>query len=316
VARGASGNVYCRIGGPGPAVVFAAHLDTVFPAETSIEPEQRDDGRILAPGFADNSLGLAGLLLLARKLVGAEMQTPVLLVATVGEEGLGNLRGAREILEREEVREFIAIEGIGLRDLVCSGPGSVRWRISASGPGGHSWSSRGQESAVESLVNYLGIVATMRNDDLAVNIGQIRGGTGPSVIAAEAEALLEIRSLDPGQLERGEHVVLDVLGRVEERSELDWKVESLGRRPGGQGEKGELYRDLIRIREELGVEGEEIALSTDANIAYAQGVPAVAIGLAEGGALHSLEEWCDPARLPEGLDLLLRLAQSRCQSSQ
>lgn len=311
VKRGESGNVYCRMGGPGPAVVFAAHLDTVFPADTDLRP-RLEGARIMTPGFADNSLGLAGLLVLAEKLSGMNLRRPALLVATVGEEGLGNLRGAREIIEKEAVAEFIAVEGIGLGDISCSGPGSVRWQISVSGPGGHSWSNRGQESAVESLIGFLGSAARLRDEDLFLNIGEVEGGSAPGAIAAEARGTLEIRSLDNRSLQSAEQAAQELFRRSASESSLVWLIEELGRRPGGQSPRGGLYRELVLVCQKIGIEAKEAALSTDANIAYASSIPAVALGLAEGGALHSLDEWCDPTRLREGLSLLVGLAARRC----
>jgi tripeptide aminopeptidase len=308
--KGESGSVYARIGPRGPAVVVAAHLDTVFSAETDITPRQEGQ-RIYGPGFADNSLGLAGLLALARRMAGQELDRGLLLVATTGEEGLGNLLGAREILKEHRVAEFVALEGIGLDPLVVSGPGSIRWRLEVSGPGGHSWSNRGQASAVEGLVSFLSQAKTLRTEELAVNIGRISGGSGASVIAGEAEALFELRSIDRDVLAQGESDFLSCLEDHREQSSLCWSISELGRRPGGRSPESGLIDSLIQIRAELGIEGPDRAFSTDANVAYSAGIPAVSIGLADGGDIHTVSEWGDLTRLGLGLELLFRLVEER-----
>ena len=142
----AVGNVVCRIGGDGPAAVFAAHLDTVFGPDQPIEIV-RAGGRIAAPGIGDNSLAVAALLALARRLAARPPGRPVVLAATVGEEGLGDLRGAKHVAATIDCACFVAVEGMSLDAIEVGGIGSERYRVTYSGPGGHSWSDRGTPNA-------------------------------------------------------------------------------------------------------------------------------------------------------------------------
>src|SRR3954467_853943 len=150
-----TGNVIARLGpADGDAVVFAAHLDTVFAAGTEIRFEE-SDGRLAAPGVGDNSIAVAALLHLARHLCGQTLSRPGALVATVGEEGLGDLRGAKAVVDELPVGAFVALEGQMLDAIKLAAVGSVRFRVTIRGPGGHPWGDRGTPSAAHGLVDAL-----------------------------------------------------------------------------------------------------------------------------------------------------------------
>jgi tripeptide aminopeptidase len=305
-----TGNVIAAIGGEGPdAAVFAAHLDTVFEAGTEIAFEE-EDGRLGAPGIGDNSVAVAALLHLARHLKDSSPARPVVLAATVGEEGLGDLRGAKALLEGLEAGAFVAVEGQMLGAIKTAGVGSIRMRVTVRGPGGHPWGDRGTPSAVHGLVDLLsGALAEAHGTDVVFNVGVLRGGTVINAIASEASAELDLRCGDDGRL-RG------VAARIEEilawaPDGLDVSVEPLGRRPGGSvAPDHPLVAAARRARERAGLPpAEEGASSTDANAAYGRDIPAITVGVTTGGNAHRLDEYIDLAPIPDGLAALEALAE-------
>lgn len=308
-----AGSVIARAGGPeGEApLAVAAHLDTVFPDVDEISV--RREGDVLhAPGIGDNSLGLAGLLFLARRWSGAESAgRPLVLAATVGEEGLGNLRGARAVVRALEPAELIALEGGGLRQLVTEGVGSARVGIDVTAAGGHSWQDRGRPSAVHVLLSLLApVVADPAT--ASVNVGEIAGGAGINVLAPDARATIEVRDTDTALLDAAVER-LTAAARAAARDGVTVSLEELGRRPGGSvAHDHPLVRDAIAALEAAGAGSPRlVASSTDANAALGAGIPAVTVGLAESAFIHSLDERVDVSSLPAGLTALARLVARR-----
>lgn len=308
------GNVVCRLGGPGPALAVCAHLDTVFPG-LEPAPPTRTGARLAGPGAGDNALGLAALLGLARALAANPPERPLLLVATVGEEGLGDLRGARHLLETEPVRALIAVEGHGIDSLAVGGVASARVRIAMRGPGGHSWSDQGQPSAVHALVEAAARMLAAAAPCVA-NIGVIEGGTAINAIAERASLLLDLRHGDPVPVEQA-------LARVERAAGValpagvDLEFEVVGRRPGGTGpESGPLVELAREARAAVGLgPAEEQLASTDANAAIALGIPAVGIGVSRGEDAHTEHEWIAVPPIALGAAALLGLVRRADQQS-
>jgi tripeptide aminopeptidase len=305
------GSVIARAGGgDGAPFVVAAHLDTVFADVEEIRV--RRDGAVLhGPGIGDNSLGLAGLLFLARRAAGARTGRPLVLAATVGEEGLGNLRGARAVVEDLRPAELVALEGGGAGHLITRGVGSARVAVEVTTPGGHSWQDRGRPSALHVLLALLApIVADPRT--ASVNVGELHGGAGINVLAPHARATLELRDLDTGRLDAA---MERLASAVEEHAAggATVRVEDLGRRPGGVvADEHPLVRDAVAALEEAGAGRPRlVASSTDANAALGAGVPAVTVGLAESAGAHALDERVDVTPLPAGLTALARLTARR-----
>ncbi|HEY8582443.1 MAG TPA: M20/M25/M40 family metallo-hydrolase, partial [Capillimicrobium sp.] len=207
----------------GPAAVVTAHLDTVFAADTPLAP-RRDGDTLHGPGIGDDSLALAALVHLARRLAAEPPRLPVVLAATVGEEGLGDLRGANGVLDAVACHALVALEGHGLDTLQTSGIASARLVARAAGPGGHSWGDQGTPSAVHALVRGLeeALDAAGRGH---LNIGVLEGGTSINTIAAAAEAQLDLRDADDAALDARADTVTAAL----ERHGL--AVERVGRRP-------------------------------------------------------------------------------------
>lgn len=306
----AAGNVLAGLG-EGRAqdtIVFAAHLDTVFPAGTEIAFVE-SAGRLAAPGIGDNSLGVAALLHLARHLGGRRLSRPVLLAATVGEEGLGDLRGAKALVAERTCGAFVAVEGDMIESLTVAATGSRRFRVELTGPGGHPWSDRGTPSAVHALLRPLAeLVEDLQRTGLVVNVGVLSGGTAINVIAAQARAEVDIRSPDDAELERAARRVRDVFARLPDGVVAD--VQWLGHRPGGRvAPDHPLVQAARRARERAGLPpAPEEASSTDANAAHGRGIPAVTVGITTGGNVHRLDEYIDLEPIPAGLAALAALA--------
>jgi tripeptide aminopeptidase len=304
-----AGNVVAPLGGEGPdTVVFAAHLDTVFEAGTDIAFEERE-GRLAAPGIGDNSIAVAALVHLARGLHDRPLARPVALVATVGEEGLGDLRGAKALLDAMAVGAFVAVEGQMLGSIKTAAVGSIRLRVTVRGPGGHPWGDRGTPSAVHGLVDLLaGALAEAHGADVILNVGVVQGGTAINAIAGAASAELDLRAEDDGALRAVAARVHEVLEWTPDG--LDVAVEPLGRRPGGRiAPDHPLVEAARRARERAGLPpAEEGASSTDANAAHGRGIPAITVGVTTGGNAHRLDEYIDLAPVGPGLASLEALA--------
>jgi acetylornithine deacetylase/succinyl-diaminopimelate desuccinylase-like protein len=298
----AAGNVLARFGAAGgPAAVIAAHLDTVFPAGTPLDP-RRDGEALHGPGIGDDCLGLAALLHAARLLAAAgEPRHPVLLAATVGEEGLGDLRGARAVLDEHACDAFVALEGHGRDTLQVAGIGSARVRARFTAPGGHSWGDRGAPSAVHALLD-AGAAALTAARGAHVNVGVIGGGTSINTIAAHAEAEIDLRDGDDAALEATRERVLAAL-RDATPPGVDLEVEAIGRRPAGATPSGHPLVEAAReARRRAGLPAaEENASSTDANAALGRGIPAICLGLTHGANAHRTDERIEIPPLAAGL---------------
>jgi acetylornithine deacetylase/succinyl-diaminopimelate desuccinylase-like protein len=314
----AVGNVYGRRTGRagGPGLLIAAHLDTVFPAGTDLAV-RRDGARIYGPGLGDNSMGVAALLHLAQALGQANVANAgdIWFVANVGEEGLGDLRGMRAAVDRlgDQVGAVIALEGCDPGRIIHAGLGVRRYQISAAGGGGHSWSDFGAPSAIHALVR---LAAQLTQIDAppeprsSFNIGVIEGGSSVNTIAERASLLLDLRATAPaalgtliGQVEQ------IVAGARAEEPRVTFEIEMVGDRPAGSIPREHVLAQLAGaayLAEGLGAIY-EIA-STDANIPLSRGIPAVCVGVCDGGNAHRLDEYIEPARLPSGMRALLWLA--------
>lgn len=303
----------------GKPLVVSAHLDTVFPRETDVIP-QRSGDRIQAPGISDDGRGLAVLLAVARVLIEVPLPLPfpVLFVATVGEEGPGDLRGVRHLLAGEESgfrpRGFISLDGVGLNRIVHRGVGSVRFRITARGPGGHSWTDFGCANPIHVLGTVVAEarkIALPSDPKTTLTVACWSGGTSVNSIPQDAWIELDLRSESGRELERleaGFRRVLDVeAGREGIRSKtgstLTLEIDTIGRRPAGSTKESEpLVRAASEATRYLGGTPTLIGSSTDANQAMSLGIPGVTLGAGgTGGGMHTLEEWYENRKGPEGI---------------
>jgi tripeptide aminopeptidase len=320
-----AGNVLAELpggaaGASTPVILLSAHLDTVFPAGTATDPVEQDT-RIIAPGACDNAAGLSGLLGLAAALRHAELipAVPILFAANVGEEGEGDLRGMRHLFDggayASRIAGAIALEGGGTSGVVTRALASRRFRVTVTGPGGHSWIDAGAANPILMLARALLALESLDlphgDPRTTLNVGQISGGTSVNSIPESATALLDLRSTDPLQLEAAEAALRETLEHwvvdaplVPTAAKVSnglrapaLSIEIIGDRPGGAlPTNSPLLTTLRAVDRHLNLRTETGLGSTDANVPLSRGVPAIAIGAGGlGGGIHTLQEWYDPS---------------------
>jgi acetylornithine deacetylase/succinyl-diaminopimelate desuccinylase-like protein len=306
------GNVFARRSGRGTyrPILVTAHTDTVFPADTDLTL-QRQPERIVGPGLGDNSLGVAGLFALAETLDTAKVITSgdLWLAANVGEEGLGDLRGMRRVMERfKQVAATIIIEGMAFGHVYHEAIGVHRLRLTASAEGGHSYTHYGRPSAVHGLVRLAARLADLQlltQPKTTLNIGQISGGTSVNTIARHASLELDLRSEDP-------KVLAALVGQVENLTHaanaagLTLTSAITSQRPAGAIPRNHpLVQLAVEALHAVGAKPTFERGSTDANIPLSLGLPAVCLGLCKGGNAHRPDEYIETAMLENGLKQLL-----------
>jgi acetylornithine deacetylase/succinyl-diaminopimelate desuccinylase-like protein len=294
--RDAAGNLLWIWGDGPPKLLLTAHVDTVFPAEIPLEVRAEGD-RLSGPGVGDNAAAIATVIHVVSTVLERDELAPGAVAFTVAEEGLGNLRGAHAACESLQPEAVIALEGHGLGAVVVDAVGSVRARVAARGPGGHSWSDRGSPSAIHALLDTAEELLAQATPETPVNIGLISGGRSINTIAEEAQLMLEMRALEEVSLER----FVGVLESKRHNSTVSISVEAVGRRRAGRLPRDSGLLAAVRAaRAGLGLPDALEAGSTDANAALALGIPAVSLGVAHGGGMHTLAEWIDTATLTLG----------------
>lgn len=320
-----AGNVLGELAGSqgSEIVVVAAHLDTVFPSGTAVRV-RKEGTRMLAPGISDNGTGLAALAALARALRTAKLkpQRTILFVADVGEEGEGNLRGMRALVEeyRGRLKYVIVLDGSTTDHATTMALASRRIEISVTGPGGHSWSDFGMPNPIHALGRGIARFVNVRVPDsprTTFNIGQIEGGTSVNAIPYHASLKVDLRSEQEAELARLEAALREAMqagvdeemraARNGQWGKLELGVRVLGVRPGGAlPENSPLLAALRDADASLGNHSRLERSSTDANIPLSMGIDALAIGGGGvGGGAHSLNEWYDPAGRAVGLKRVL-----------
>ena len=299
--RDGVGNLIWSFGDAQPSVLLLAHVDTVFPDDVPLRFEQRD-GRVTGPGIGDNAAAVVAVIHAVARLL-ARGPESLAVAFTVGEEGLGDLRGAHEACERLRPGCVVAVEGHGLEQVIVDAVGSVRLRVRVSGPGGHSWEDRGTPSAIHELVALAAEMVALGTAAAPINVGLVSGGQSINSIAAEAEAVVELRALQEGPLDRFE----DHVRSLGDGSQLAVMVERVGRRPAGRLDRADpLLAAVQGVRASLRLPDRLGSGSTDANAALVRGIPALTLGIASGGGMHTADEWLDVASLELGLEQLER----------
>jgi tripeptide aminopeptidase len=297
--------------GIGPKVLIAAHLDTVFPLETDLTIRQEHE-RLRGPGIGDNSLGIAAAMFLPKLLASAGVEPAVDLLVTgnVGEEGLGNLRGMKAVMDRySDIGAVIAIEGHNLGRVTHVAVGSRRYRVNVTGPGGHSWGDFGNENAIHSAAEIIGDLVRIplpNSPKTTLNVGTVQGGISVNTIAPDTSFLLDLRSVDETALQS----IADEVERILtiSRDGIELKFTLLGVRPAGTVSPGSpIVRLAGAILESIGIQPTGDASSTDANIPINKGIPALCIGLTTGGNVHKEDEFIDIPPVRHGVYQLLAL---------
>jgi tripeptide aminopeptidase len=304
-------------------VLLTAHLDTVFPAGTEINVRREGD-RLVAPGISDNGTGLAGLLSVARAMQVAKIkpQRTILFAANVGEEGEGNLRGMRALIDAylPKLRAVIVLDGSGIDHVTTKALASRREEVLITGPGGHSWSDFGLPNPINALVR--GSVRFINtkvptNPRTTFNLGQIEGGTSVNSIPYEAKLKVDLRSENEDEITRMEVALRECIAagvkdemdnsRERSRGKLEWKINLIGSRPGGELAQDSALLTALRAADDaIGNKSRNERSSTDANIPLSMGIEAIAIGAGgNGGGAHSLQEWYEPQGRELGLKRVL-----------
>ncbi len=310
------GNVVGRFEGVSDSapVLIAAHLDTVFPMDTPLAISS-DAARSYGPGIGDNCLGIASAMLIPSMLEAAGVRPDVdlLITGNVGEEGLGNLRGMIAVMDAHpEVGAVVAIEGHNLGRVTHVAVGSIRYRITVEGPGGHSWGDYGARNAIHvaaSIIDELDRIELPANPKTTLSVGTIQGGISVNTIAPSCTFLLDLRSVDAAELSKMSAKVEKILKR--KRKDITVRIDLLGVRPAGQvAPNARIIRIASAILESLGVTPTGDASSTDANIPISRGIPAVCIGLTYGGNVHKEDEYIEREPVTRGVYQLLGLIVS------
>jgi acetylornithine deacetylase/succinyl-diaminopimelate desuccinylase-like protein len=300
-----------------PSVVISAHLDTVFGKDTDLTV-RRKDNLIYGPGIGDNSTGVAGLLLLAHALQREKIELGVDLwfAANVCEEGLGDLRGMRAVVERfGRQATYIVVEGGLFGQLSHEAIGVRRFRIEVKAPGGHSWGNFGATNAIHvlgHLIVAIDALSVPETPKTTYNIGMIEGGTSVNTIAESAAMLVDLRSEDSTRLDMLVEQVQDIVRQFNQDNSRGWDGVEINMIPVGNRPAGSIPRTapLVtwaeRALQQVGRTNVKfIAGSTDANVPLSMGLNALCLGLTESGNAHRLDEYIDPTHLPNGLGQLL-----------
>ena len=291
-------------------VAYAAHLDTVFPAETDVTV-RFDDEKMYAPGIGDNTRGLVTVLGVLRAMQHADIATKadILFIGNVGEEGLGDLRGVKHLFRdgAKRIDTFIAVDGGESTRIVFGGVGSHRYRVTFQGPGGHSWGAYGLANPHHALGRAIQIFdenapsVTSVGEKTSHNVGRIGGGTSVNSIPFESWMEIDMRSGSQDKLDDIDAVLQAAVEQAlqEENTarltgpELTVEVRRVGTRPAAQQETAvPVIQRALAATVAFGIEPSLRISSTDSNLPISKGIPAVTMsrgGVSEGA--HSPDEW-------------------------
>ncbi|SOE20891.1 Di- or tripeptidase [Spirosomataceae bacterium TFI 002] len=294
----------------GKTVVFEAHLDTVFPIETDVKVKMKGD-TLYAPGIGDDTRGLSMVVTVLEAMNKAKVSTEadILFAGMVGEEGLGDLRGVKHLFKNgdRKIDAYIAIDGGDIGRINNMALGSIRYRATFNGPGGHSWGAFGLANphhAIGKAIDYFdtaGAAFVATGPKTSYNVGVIGGGTSVNSIPFESLMEIDVRSVSPQRLLRMEEILKEQMERalndynktVKKGEPLTLNLEKIGDRPSGElGENLPLILKAIAATSYFNAQPTLTRGSTDSNIPIALGIPAITIGRGGKAAnAHSLDEW-------------------------
>src|SRR6266852_2493138 len=315
-------------------VTVSAHLDTVFPAGTALDPRQQGR-KLYGPSVSDNAAGVIALLAVAAAVVRFDLSSinrspagSLLFIGNVGEEGEGDLRGMRYIFSdsqwKDSITASVVIDGAGTDTIVAEALGSRRFEVTIRGPGGHSWSDFGAPNPIVVLARAIHLFSQTRvpsTPKTSFNIGVVHGGLSVNSIPESASMRVDIRSTSAFEIERLE---LELRSAIEQaideeeirgnknrnsvpQTELEAEIIAIGNRPGGELPPNARILQIARaVDAHLGNTAHVQRASTDANIPISLGRHAIAIGAGgAGGGAHTLQEWFDTTGRELGLQRIL-----------
>lgn len=291
-------------------VALDAHLDTVFPEGTVVKVRIKND-TLFAPGIGDDTRGLTMLLTILEtiKKTGIQPQSNILFVGSVGEEGLGDLRGVKHLFSAggPKIDSWIAIDGGSIGRVNNKGLGSYRYEVTFKGPGGHSWGAFGlvnpHHALGEAISNFVKLADeyTAEGPKTSYNVGVISGGTSINSVPFESTMQIDIRSVEPSRLDAMEALLEEATqnalaqqNKIKRRGpDLTLQFNKIGNRPSGELPQSlPLVQRTLAATQAFGTTPYLTRGSTNSNIPIALGIPAVTIGIGgQGGKAHSLDEW-------------------------
>lgn len=317
--------------GNGKTILIDAHLDTVFPIETDVTVKMKGD-TLYAPGIGDDTRGLSMMLTILKAMNSASIKTEsdILFAGTVGEEGLGDLRGIKNIFKQgaKKIDSHIAIDGGDINRVVSSGLGSLRYKVTFNGPGGHSFGAFGLANphhAMGKAIDYFNTVASdfvSTGPKTTFNVGRIGGGTSVNSIPFETWIEVDMRSLSPEKLVGIEKILKEQMNKalndynstVQKGPKLSLVFEKIGERPSGvQEENLAIIQRAAAANEFFNRTAKIGAGSTNSNIPISLGIPSITIGRGgNSGNAHSLDEWWINEKGDEAIKfgLLLLIAEA------
>ena len=297
-----------------PVAVLMAHTDIVFPDTDRLEVRE-ENGCLYAPGIGDDTANLVTLMMAAKYVseTGAVPETGVLIVANACEEGLGNLKGSKQIMKdfAGRITELISIDG-NYDSVVNNAVGSCRMKVTVHAQGGHSYGAFGNTNAIVQIAEVIGRLYEKEPPKKArttYNVGVIEGGTTVNTICADCSMLYEYRSEDRECLAEMDEFFNSVIGEFRANG-YNIEVEVLGIRPCKGDVDEKLQQELTQRMQKImrcytGLEIGAGPGSTDANSALAEGVPSVTIGAIMGHGAHTRGEWMETESLKPGLKIAL-----------
>ncbi|MFI5116429.1 MAG: M20/M25/M40 family metallo-hydrolase [Terriglobales bacterium] len=321
------GNVFAIRSGTdpnAPYIALSAHIDTVFPAGTTVEV-RRDAGKLYGPGISDNSSGIVALLAIAGAMQAANLSAaaPVLFIGDVGEEGEGDLRGMRHIFQQPKwsatIASLVVLDGAGTDTIIAEGLGSRRYEVTVRGHGGHSWSDFGVANPILALARIIDRFARTPVPALpktTYNIGMINGGTSVNSIPESATMKVDTRSASVEHLDRLESALHEAVDAMisdsaghKKQELLSAEVRVIGNRPAADlPVESQLLKAIRAVDAQLNNAARIQRASTDANVPLSLGREAIAIGAGgSGGGAHTIREWYDPTGRDLGLKRILLL---------
>lgn len=310
-------------------ICLSAHLDTVFPATTDCRIQTRGK-RFYAPGISDNASGLIGMLAMAQAFTELNLSTemPILFVATVCEEGIGDLRGVRYLFNesryRNQIKYFISFDGPGIERVTHRALGSKRYQVTFKGPGGHSWGDFGIVNPAHALGRVIAKMADYKppqHPRTTYNVGVIEAGSSVNTIPHQARLQIDLRSTSETELTKIEaHLMCAIKEAMNaenqagayHNSRLETEIELIGHRPSGElPATAPLVQAALDATRALGVVPFLECSSTDANIPISMGLEAITLGAGGScGGCHTLEEWYEPTHRETSLKRTLLLLAS------
>jgi glutamate carboxypeptidase len=302
---------------PGPSVLLIGHLDTVFDAGTAGQrPFVIRDGRAYGPGVSDMKAGLlTGLYALAALRNGATAPSakdvppsdaawlPVARLVFIAnpDEEIGSpvstpvitehAMGADVALVLEPAREN--------GDIVSSRKGRLDLGLQVRGRAAHAGvrPEDGRSAVLEAAHKIVALHALAgRSPGVSVNVGVVRGGTRPNVVAESTSLGVDVRAVTRRDLEAAESEIR-AIASVSSVEGVSTTLEVMSRHWPLERTKASEW--LVRLAGDvaagLGFEVHDAATggASDGNTTAGLGVPTID-GLGPvGGLAHSADEYLE-----------------------